>query len=315
MNWGLMIRPGLRWKPAFANGRMGSPAGEWASLASVAAVEEDVTRSSSLVSAISDRARPTVRWIGVTVAVGGLLAVLGPFGSYMNGGPGRRLCYWIGATLLGLLLYGSAYRIVSIATPPRSRKWLMALMGATLLASVPEALATRVAAFWLWPDMARFHLPLPLWFAQTTTIGLLAMTGVSIVLRRPKSVSEDDHVPSSAVGKIATAAAVADPLGGDVLALQMEDHYVRVHRLVGSELILMPLSRAIESVHGEGMRTHRSWWVASHAVAAVEGNARSMRLLLSNGVVAPVARSAITHLKAAGWITDAEGSVRSQTSA
>ena len=272
-------------------------------------VEEDVTRSISLVSAISDRAKSTVRWIGLTVAVGGLLAVLGPFGSYMNGGPGRLLCYWIGATLLGLLLYGSAYRIVSITTPPRSRKWLMALIGATLLASVPEALATRVAAFWLWPDLARFHLPLPVWFVQTTTIGLIAMAGVSIVPRSSKSVPEDDHVPSSAVEKIATAATVAMPLGGDVLALQMEDHYVRVHRLAGSELILMPLSRAIEYVHAEGLRTHRSWWVASHAVAAVEGNARSMRLVLSNGVVAPVARSAVTHLTAAGWIVDTEGSV------
>ncbi|MEG3175374.1 LytTR family DNA-binding domain-containing protein [Sphingomonas sp. RB3P16] len=272
-----------------------------------------MTRSIPFLRAISDRAMPTVRWIGPTVAVGGLLAVLGPFGSYMNGGPGRLFCYWIGATLLGLLLYGSAYRIVSTATRPRSGQWLMALIGATLLASVPEALATRVAAFWLWPDLARFNLPLPLWFAQTTAIGLIAMAGVSIVLRSAKYVSEDDPVPSSAVATISAAATVATPLGGDVLALQMEDHYVRVHRLGGSELILMPLARAIESVHAQGLRTHRSWWVASHAVAAVEGNARSMRLLLSNGVVAPVARSAITHLKAAGWIAAAQGSDRSPT--
>lgn len=271
-----------------------------------------MTRAISLVSAINDPAKSAVRWIGLTVAIGALLGIVGPFGSYMNGGPVRLLCYWIGATLLGLVLYGSTYRIVRTATPPRSRRWWPALIGATLLASVPEALATRAAAFWLWPDLARYHLPLPLWFAQTTMIGLVAMTGVSIVLRRSKSVSEDDRVPSPAVDKIAAAATLATPLGGDVLALQMEDHYVRVHRLAGSELVLMPLGRAIESVHAEGLRTHRSWWVASHAVAAVEGDARSMRLLLSNGVVAPVARSAVIHLKAAGWIAGAERRIRSQ---
>lgn len=91
-------------------------------------------------------------------------------------------------------------------------------------------------------------------------------------------------------------------LGEDVLALQMEDHYVRVHRPTRSELILMPLGRAIERVGAEGLRTHRSWWVASQAVAAVEGDARSMRLHLSNGLVVPVACSAVTHLRAAGWI-------------
>ncbi len=89
---------------------------------------------------------------------------------------------------------------------------------------------------------------------------------------------------------------------GDVLALQMEDHYVRVHREGGSELLLMPLGRAIERVQSSGLRTHRSWWVARHAVRAVEGDARSMRLRLSNGLVAPVARSAVTHLKSAGWL-------------
>lgn len=104
-----------------------------------------------------------------------------------------------------------------------------------------------------------------------------------------------------------SAPPITEPLGGEVLALQMEDHYVRVHRPAGSELILMPLGRAIEAVEADGLRTHRSWWVAAHAVTAVEGNARSMRLRLSNGLVAPVARSAVTHLKAAGWIKDAEG--------
>lgn len=90
---------------------------------------------------------------------------------------------------------------------------------------------------------------------------------------------------------------------GDVLALQMEDHYVRVHRPTGSELVLMPLRRAMECVEAEGLRVHRSWWVARHAVSTVEGDARSMRLHLSNGVVAPVARSAIVHLRSSGWIT------------
>ncbi|WP_447407542.1 hypothetical protein, partial [Clostridium perfringens] len=90
---------------------------------------------------------------------------LGPFGSYLNGGPVRLLAYWIGAMLLGLGLYGAAFRIVGVCTTIGSRTWWLALIGATLLASIPEALATRVAAFWLWPELARLDLSLPRWFA------------------------------------------------------------------------------------------------------------------------------------------------------
>ena len=262
-----------------------------------------MTHPPSLVLDRSRMATPVVRWVGLAVAIGALLAILGPFGSYLNGGPVRLLAYWIGAMLLGLGLYGAAFRIVGIWTTIGSRTWWLALIGATLLASIPEALATRVAAFWLWPELARLDLSLPRWFAQTATIGVIAMAGVGFVLRRSAPVSHDDPVSPPPVDPIAT------PLGGEVLALQMEDHYVRVHRPAGSELILMPLSRAIEAVEADGLRTHRSWWVAAHAVATVEGDARSMRLRLSNGMVAPVARSAVTRLKAAGWIRDTDGCV------
>lgn len=258
-------------------------------------------------SAIRWTTPPSVRWIGLTVLAGVLLAILGPFGSYMNGGPVRLLGYWIGAMLLGLVLYGSAYRLVSMKVARGSRRWWVALAVATLLASIPEALATRTAAFGLWPELVKLHLSLPLWFAQTTTIGLMAMGCVDFVVRRSATMPDDKPAPSVAVEPAVT------PLGGDVLALQMEDHYVRVHRPAGTELILMPLGRAIEAMQAEGLRTHRSWWVAGHAVAAVEGDTRSMRLRLSNGLVAPVARSAVIHLKAAGWFVRAEGSAAPRT--
>lgn len=90
---------------------------------------------------------------------------------------------------------------------------------------------------------------------------------------------------------------------GDVLALQMEDHYIRVHRPEGSQLVLMPLGQGIAALGGlEGLRTHRSWWVARAAVADVQGTPRAMKLKLHNGLEAPVARSAVTSLRQAGWI-------------
>lgn len=237
------------------------------------------------------------RGIAVAVLAGALLAMLGPFGSYTNGGPVRLLGYWIGAMLLGLPLYGAGYAIAAKATAGAPRWSWPALIAATLLASIPEAWVTHAAAFRLWPELRGAHLSAPLWFAQTATVGVVAMVGMRLILRRAASASRDRPAPPPSARNV-------DRLGGEVLALQMEDHYVRVHRPGGSELVLMPLGRAIDAMQRPGLRTHRSWWVARHAVAAVEGDARAMRLRLSNGLVAPVARSAVTHLKAAGWIAE-----------
>lgn len=241
-------------------------------------------------------AATALRWGAIAIVVGGILGALGPFGSYMNGGPIERTGYWIGAMLLGLMVYGTAFRFVASLARIGSPQWWAALVGVTLLASIPETIATRAAAFWLWPELGQLDLSWSLWFAQTTIIGLVAMGVAAFIVVRavPSRSSEPGVAPPSAAG--------ASLLGRDVLALEMEDHYVRVHRANGSALVLLPLVRAIDSVGTAGLRIHRSWWVASHAVQRVEGNARSMRLHLTNGVIAPVARSAVIHLKAAGWI-------------
>jgi LytTr DNA-binding domain len=256
-------------------------------------------------AAALDRApfRPLVSalyWIGGAILVGAVLAALGPFGTYLNDGAGRRLGYWIASTLLGVTLYGTAFRICKSRVPASSIAWWPVLCGATLLASIPQTLFTQAAAFWLWPELARLSLPLWLWFAQTVTIGLVAMLGAALWLRRTGA-------PSPRTSPVAVQDAVSPALDPNVLALQMEDHYVRVHRADGSELHLMPLSQAIGATRAKGLQTHRSWWVAEEAVVAVEGTPRSMRVRLSNGIVAPVARSAVVRLKAAGWMGNSEG--------
>ncbi|UVO54461.1 LytTR family DNA-binding domain-containing protein [Sphingomonas sp. SUN039] len=256
-------------------------------------------------AATLDRApsRPLVSalyWIGGAILVGAVLAALGPFGTYLNDGAGRRLGYWVASTLLGVMLYGTAFRIAKSRVPAGSIAWWPVLSGAALLASIPQTLFTRAAAFWLWPELARLSLPFWLWFAQTATIGLLAMLGAALWLRRTGA-------SSSKTSPVPVHDAVSPALETNVLALQMEDHYVRVHRPGGSELLLMPLSQAIGATRTSGLQIHRSWWIAEEAVVAVEGTPRSMRVRLSNGVVAPVARSAVIRLRAAGWIGNSEG--------
>ena len=274
---------------------MGSPTGKTASLRTH--IRVDTQRMYPITAQLPPAiilATAAMRWVGGAILAGIFLAMLGPFGSYSNGGVFRLLIYWVGAVLLGLALYGGTFKIVSQWASPSSRRWWLILLVGTFLASVPHTFTTRAAAFWLWPSLAKLNLPVALWYAQTLVIGLLAMMSIALVTYRSARKQN---------GKILLEMAAQSPMFGiDVLALQMEDHYVRVHRVQGSELVLIPLGKAIERTARAGFRIHRSWWVAQHAVVAVEGNARSMRVHLSNGLIAPVARSAVAHLKSSGWI-------------
>lgn len=88
-----------------------------------------------------------------------------------------------------------------------------------------------------------------------------------------------------------------------ILALEAEDHYVRVHTAQGSELILIRLADAISEMGDvEGARTHRSWWVARAAVKETRRSGGRATLMLSNGAEAPVSRNAMAELSRKGWL-------------
>jgi DNA-binding LytR/AlgR family response regulator len=92
-------------------------------------------------------------------------------------------------------------------------------------------------------------------------------------------------------------------LGRELLALEMEDHYVRAHTPSGSALVLMRMRDAVAELDGmEGLQVHRSWWVARAAVEGEVQDGRNVRLKLKSGLEAPVARNSVPALRAAGWL-------------
>lgn len=89
-----------------------------------------------------------------------------------------------------------------------------------------------------------------------------------------------------------------------LLAIEAEDHYLRVHTDAGSELILMRLADAVAELDGTaGARTHRSWWVARDAVADIQTEAGRISLRLSNNLLVPVSRNNRAALLRDGWLS------------
>jgi hypothetical protein len=89
-----------------------------------------------------------------------------------------------------------------------------------------------------------------------------------------------------------------------LIAIEAEDHYLRVHTDAGSDLVLMRLGDAVAELDGmAGARTHRSWWVARDAVVDVQNAGGRTTLILGDGLVAPVSRNSRPLLATEGWLS------------
>jgi LytTr DNA-binding domain len=92
-------------------------------------------------------------------------------------------------------------------------------------------------------------------------------------------------------------------IGQDILCLENEDHYVRVHTPAGNALVLIRMRDAVAALEAlDGARVHRGWWVARKAIGEVVRRDRATLLRLTDGRDVPVARSAVQMLHAKGWL-------------
>jgi hypothetical protein len=252
-----------------------------------------------------ERAPAKIARAVVAATIAGLfLGLVGPFGSYFNGAAEDRIVYWVVSMWLGCGIYGAALAaIIPLARRSGITPWIVTAP-LVIVATIPQAIMTRALALWFWPGLARVPIGPLAWYLQVLVVALPLVFGYAAWLGALGRMSPGPLLPGGESDAAPSLFALLPPhLGRDILCMAMEDHYVRVHTPLGSELLLMPMARAVTAVATiEGMRVHRSWWVARSAVIRVDGLARSMRLHLSNGVAVPIARRAVTNLRAAGWL-------------
>lgn len=245
------------------------------------------------------------------VAVGAFLGVIGPFGSFAAPLP-VRVASWVAGTCLGVMLFsvlvrGSRVLGARLALPAWFSTGAAVAAGCLPLSLVVGLLFNgRYLREGGWPAALEFYGDCLLIAAPLTAAGVL-------LVRRhpdpaaPPEVTAPVPVPATAAPAAASLLDRLPPrLGRDLVALQIEDHYVRAHTPLGSDLLLMPLGQAVEAVaRVEGLRIHRSWWVARAAVVGEVWEGRNLRLRLRGGLEAPVARASVAPLRAAGWLPPA----------
>jgi hypothetical protein len=251
--------------------------------------------------------------LGVMTVIGLFLAVTGPFGSIEAPFP-ERLVTWIGFAWLGYACYRPMQGVVNwgeraLALP----RWGM-LAATCLVATVPMTVAVMALnstplGSLRWPGLAvaaeTYFAVLVIGGAVTVLFNLVQgrLGPAAPVPARAGAMAASEPVPAPPPAPNPLLDQLPAELGSTIIALEMEDHYVRVHTALGSALVLMRLRDAMALVSEiEGMQVHRSWWVARGAVEDVLREGRNIRLRLPRGLEAPVARAKVTDLREARWI-------------
>ena len=244
---------------------------------------------------------------GQAIALVGIIAlfvVIGPFGTYDSITPLERLGYWGITMSANWLVCGSVMMLSLLNVRIGSRRHYVTIVIATIVAAVPGTGVVYTAESLFRPGY------LPAGSVQTIypSVALLMMVigyGVTATVARQhrdfegkESAASDDAGTRS---KVRLLDRLPAELGQDLIYVRVVDHYVQVITTAGSTLVLMRFTDAITELEGaNGLRVHRSYWVArDHVVEPIRENGRTI-LRLTAGHEVPVSRSYLADARAAG---------------
>lgn len=239
------------------------------------------------------------KWRGPlsAVAIGALLGVTGPFGSQTAFAPAVRYSYWMVLALAGYGAAIAAERVLSSAAPGRKTATRIVLVAAA--SAVPMTFLVAWATGVVQPGRT---------YSPAQLLGLFPYVAL-VQLLIARIISTDHQMIEAAVVDQPTAppeyplqfmSKLPATLRRDILALEAEDHYVRVHTLHGSGLILIRLADAVAIIDPRlGLRVHRSWWVAQDGVRGLERTSGRTIARLVDGTAVPISRTCLSAARSA----------------
>ncbi|WP_339914059.1 LytTR family DNA-binding domain-containing protein [uncultured Brevundimonas sp.] len=237
------------------------------------------------------------------------------------------------AELAALVLFGlflgaiAPFNTGEIPTIPRYLYWQLAMIGGGVIAALIEPVVARrlagrprlfalaqlvamtppIAAWVTLVPLIFFGMPASGWHILLVMPDVLTINVAVVVLAwlTRKALHRHEPRPPAAAGIAPPAlrARLSPRLArARLVAVEAEDHYLRIRTEAGSDLILMRFADALAALDtADGFRTHRSWWVARTAVESARWKAGRGQLMLSDGAAAPVSRTYAAALKGTDW--------------
>ena len=237
----------------------------------------------------------------------GLLAVVGLFMGFVRAygvegaTPGVRFAYWV-ACIVGGGVIGVA--LDSLVLARVRRFWRRVALVSVLMTPL-----VTLWVLWMGRLLAGGSVTISDYVERLPQVFVVCAPVMSLRVlawRAPETVVETRTVVEPPLPEAEAAfrrRLSARRRGARLIAVEAEDHYVRVHTDAGSELVGLRFADALQELaRAHGHRTHRSWWVAADAIRGGAWRRGAGELRLDSDLVAPVSRTYAPGLKAAGWL-------------
>lgn len=240
------------------------------------------------------------RWrpLLAAIPVGLLLGFAGPFGSYPAFPTATRYAFWLGLTAAGVVAAIAANAVLPVT---RLRAGAIRIGAVALVSALPMTFVVAWTMSLLQPG--RFYTPQQLLglFWGVAAVQLLVVYATTSIaptvddaeathrppaLPEPKAEAPPPGFPAALLSRLPPG------IGSNIIALETEDHYLRVHAVGGSALILMRMADAVALLDPQlGTQVHRRWWVAQAAVVGVRMDGQKLSLCLTDDSLVPVGRT------------------------
>ena len=221
--------------------------------------------------------------LALLAGVGLVMGLLGPYRT-LDVPPLLRTVYW----LLAVTSCGLVGILVDSTLGPRIRNFWTRVVVVSLVLTPPVTLVIY-ALNALMLDLPRRWWLLPQLAGQVFVVALLLMALRALAWRRVVETRTVVMPPLPEVERSFRLRLSAKRRAARLIAVEAEDHYVRVHTDAGSELVSMRFSEALgELARAYGFRLHRSWWAAADAIEAVKWNRGSGEARLRRAMAPPI---------------------------
>jgi LytTr DNA-binding domain len=234
--------------------------------------------------------------LALFAAIGLVMGVLGPFESSRL--PlGERMTYWlacmVGGGVIGIAVDAGVQRVLSTFWP---RLIVVSLTMSPLVCGL-----VSLVNLWMYGSVGPVSGLAKFWF-QVLVVCFGAMALRQLAWRPPTTIILAETPPPADPLETFRQRLSAKRRAAALIAVQAEDHYLRVHTNAGEELITARFADALaELAAAPGFQTHRSWWVAAAAIEDVRWLRGRGEARLSSGLTVPISRAQAAPLKAAGW--------------
>lgn len=222
-----------------------------------------------------------------------------------------RFVYYVPFTVIGVFAAGIGSAIVArLLKPYGARLWLVLPLGVIVSGPVSMLYAIQVGNYFIeimaadglvtqpyvfqWRNVIPDSLPaIVLW----TSVNLFAYHFLQVERfgyqpPEPDTGERPGPADSRPLPRIQILSRAGLPPNTEILALEAQQHYVKIYTHSKPVVVLYRFSDAVAELDPElGLQVHRSWWVAYNSIDTMDSPSRPKLITLTDGTGVPVSRS------------------------